>query len=445
MKLPQVAPDFNGALQNILNNGRIQAVLQLADRLKVENKYLHWDEIRRRQAHSGFTHIEWWVALKLKRTAVYRQMPLRTKDGSLFNYYITDIVQELLHKIDSGAGGVIGMPDPAINSQVRDQYVVSSLIEEAITSSQLEGAVSTREVAKDMIQSGRKPRDSSEQMIMNNFLTMKQIMDIKDQELTPDLVLRIHRHVTENTLDKPDAAGRFRTDDEKIRVLDSEGVIHHTPPLAGELDQRMREMCDFANGKIPSQFIHPVVRAVMLHFWLAYDHPFYDGNGRTARALFYWFMLRSGYWLFEFISISSILVKSPAKYARSFLYTETDENDLNYFIISQVMVINRAIKELHLYIERKQKELHDVGVQMKYIRKFNYRQQALISYALRHPLQEYTIASHQCSHNIAYATARADLMGMSNADLFNQAKRGKAIVFEAKIDLKERLQKLSEN
>jgi Fic family protein len=61
---------------------------------------------------------------------------------------------------------------------------------------------------------------------------------------------------------------------------------------------------------------------------LGYEHPFEDGNGRTARALFYWSMLNQGFWLTEFLTVSKILRKAPAKYARSFLYTEQDSNDL---------------------------------------------------------------------------------------------------------------------
>jgi len=443
MKLPQPAPDFDAIFQQIAEDNRFRPVLQLADRLRTETRYLHWDEIRWRPVRSGFTYEEWWAALKLKRKAAYRQIPLLDKSGKAFSYYIADVVQELLHDIDSGAGGFIGIPDPITNPQTRDRYVVSSLIEEAITSSQLEGAVATREVAKEMIKSGRKPRDRSEQMILNNFFTMKYIMEIKDQDLTAKLVFDIHRHVTANSLEKPDAAGRFRTDDELIRVTDSEGLVYHDPPSADELDARMVQMCDFANGRSPKAFVHPVIRSILLHFWLAYDHPFYDGNGRTARALFYWSMLRSGYWLFEFVSISSILVKAPAKYARSFLYTETDENDLNYFIIHQTEIISRAIKELHAYIERKRKQVLDVEAQLKYLRRLNHRQQALMIHALRHPFQEYKIASHQRSHGIAYGTARADLLELVELDLLEQGKRGKAMVFEANPQLQERLKELS--
>jgi Fic family protein len=379
----------------------------------------------------------------MRRRAAYRPLPLRDKEDRPFRYFLTDGVQELLHEIDSGAGGFIGMPGPIANPETRDRYVVSSVIEEAITSSQLEGAVSTREVAKEMIKSGRKPHDRSEQMILNNFRTMQQIRELKDRRLTPGLVFEIHRLVTEDTLDKPGTAGRFRTAEERVRVTDPDGAIHHDPPSAGELGARMQGMCDFANRKTPKTFVHPVIRAIVLHFWLAYDHPFYDGNGRTARALFYWSMLRSGFWLFEYVSISRILVQAPSRYARSFLYTETDDNDLNYFVIYQAEVIHRAIKDLHAYIERKQQEVHDVEARLRYMKQLNHRQQALVMHALRHPAQEYTIASHRLSQDIAYGTARSDLLDLAALGLLERRQRGKAMVFEARAQLEARLQDLS--
>ncbi|MCA1809233.1 MAG: Fic family protein [Kiritimatiellia bacterium] len=444
MKTPQIPPDFGALLKQTLKTNRIEQVLRLADLMQPEDSYLHWDELRRRPARKGFSHEEWWLALKLKRRAAYKQVPLLDKDGTPFSYFTTDVVQELLHGIDSGAGGFIGIPEPVTNAQTRDRYVISSLIEEAITSSQLEGAAATREVAKEMIKSGRRPQDNSEQMILNNFITMRHIIDMKDEPLTPDLIFQINRLVTENTLDKPEASGRLRNSDELVKVVDKlEGTIFHDPPSAAELDARMQQMCDFANGKTPKTFMHPAVRAIILHFWMGFDHPFYDGNGRTARALFYWAMLRSGYWLFQYISISSILVKAPAKYGKSFLYSETDDNDLNYFIIYQTQVVNRAIKELHAYIDRKREEVKDVEAKLRFTRELNHRQQALIMHALRHPLHEYTVESHRTSHGSAYGTARSDLLDLYEKGLLTQKTRGRTMVFSAIADLGGKLKELS--
>jgi Fic family protein len=443
MKLPKSPPDFAKLFAHIYENKRLSEVMRLSDRLHSERDYYHWDELRHHSVHQGFSHEEWWCALKMKRKAAYRELPLLDKKGHPFRFFIPDTVQKLLHDIDFGAGAYIGMPDPITNPQTRDRYVISSLIQEAITSSQLEGAVTTREVAKELIRTGRSPQDKSERMILNNYLTMQEIIRIKDQPMSVPLLLEIHRRVTDQTLDNATASGRFRHPDEPVRVMDGEGQIHHDPPVSEELLERAQKLCDFANGKTPSLFVPPVIRAIILHFWLAYDHPFVDGNGRTARALFYWSMLHQGFWLFEFISISNILLKAPAQYARAFLYSETDDNDLNYFILHEADVIRRAIEALHDYIERKRKETTTDESRLRVLRQLTHRQQALMIHALRHPNQEYTVASHQRSHGAAYATARADLLGLVGMALLVQRKRGRLLVFEPVHDLSSRLESLS--
>jgi Fic family protein len=347
-----------------------------------------------------------------------------------------------LHQIDVGAGRSLGVPEPITNPQTRDHYLIRSLIEEAITSSQLEGAVTTREVAKEMIRTGRPPRDTSERMILNNYLTMRRITELKKEPLSPALVFDIHKLVTDKTLDDPTAAGRFRRTDEVRVVGDDFGVVFHEPPPASELPGRLRAMCDFANAQTPAFFVHPAIRAIILHFWLAYDHPFVDGNGRTARALFYWAMLHEDYWLFEFISISNILRKAPVQYGLSFLHSETDDNDLTYFIVAQTKVIRRAIEELHAYIDRKTTEVRQVEAQLRALNLFNHRQADLIRHALKHPYQEYTIASHGKSHNVVYQTARTDLLDLQSRGILEPKKRGKKIVFTASADLTERLKKM---
>jgi Fic family protein len=441
MRIPQTPPKWIDLMAE-LKPERMVELFSLKREAKTQRHYLHWDKLRRYTPPTGASHREWWLVQKLSRMDALKPVPLKNKIQAPFQFAITDLVMEELHQIDLGAGGLASTPEQITNPQTRDRYLVSSLMEEAITSSQLEGAVTTRAVAKEMIRSGRKPRDNSEQMILNNYAAMQSIRTLKASALSPNLVFQIHRLVTEKTLDDSTAAGRFRRADEKRVVGDDEGQVYHDPPRAEELTERMAAMCAFANGETPGYFVHPAVRAIILHFWLAYDHPFVDGNGRTARALFYWAMLHSGYWLFEFISISSILRKAPVKYGRSFLYTETDDNDLTYFIIAQTQVIRRAIRELHSYIERKTAELKDVESHMRALDLFNHRQVEIIRHALKHPGQRYTFTSHQKSHNVVYQTARTDLLDLGERGVLEKRKKGKQMVFIAPLDLSARLLKL---
>lgn len=410
--------------------------------LSPRGKYLHWDKLRRYPPPEGLSHEEWWYAIRITRGRQARKTSLFDEKGKPFTYVLADPIPEVLHQIDQGAGGYIRMPDQITNPDTRDQYYINSLVQEAITSSQLEGAATTRVVAKEMIRTGRAPRDKSEQMILNNFRTMQQIGKLKKEPLSKQVILDLHRIATEKTLSDDSSAGRFRSTNEPVVVADMYNEVFHTPPPAEQLEERMAAMCDFANGTTPSEFIHPVLRSIVLHFWLAYDHPFVDGNGRVARAVFYWSMLRHNYWLFEFVSISQIILQAPIKYARAFLYTETDDNDLTYFIIHQLDVIRRAMNELHAYIERKTAALQAIESRLRGITVLNHRQQALVSHALRHPQQRYTFRSHQMSHNVVYETARTDLLDLERRGLLVSRKVGRTWHFTPVHDLEERLSTL---
>src|SRR5690606_30362272 len=311
-------------------------------------------------------------------------------------------------------------------------------------SSQLEGAATTTQVAKDMLRSGRAPRDYGERMIVNNFRTMRELKRWLGQPLTPDVVFEMHRMLTDGTLKNPGAAGRFRLADEDIVVEDEMGTVLHVPPSAAELPQRLQALCDFANqGDDGDYFIHPVVRAIAIHFMIGYDHPFVDGNGRTARALFYWSMLRAGFWMTEYFSISSILKKAPAQYTRAYMHSESDDGDASYFVAHQLDVLLKAIDGVHAYIARKQQAQLEAQALLrpgsKLARRLNHRQRALLLNALKNPGKAYTIAVHQRTHDIVYDTARSDLTGLVDAKLMQRDKLGKAHVFVARPDLAEKL------
>jgi Fic family protein len=437
MKIPRI-PDNSQPIWT-LPQPRLTQILELVRSPIVRGKYLHWDKLRHRRPPEGISHEEWWKAIKFHRMTGAKQVPLADRMGQRFSYNIVDPIPEQLHSIDLGTGGLVQMPEQIVNPESRDQYCVSSLIDEAVTSSQLEGATTTRHIARELIRTGRQPLDRSERMILNNFWAMRRIRDIRHEKLTPELVFEIHQIVTDKALDDSSAAGRFRTDAERVRVERIDGEVFHEPPAAGSLEQRMESMCEFASPEPEDSFIHPVIRSIVLHFWLSYDHPFVDGNGRTARALFYWSMLNHNYWLAEYISISQIIRKSAIAYGRAFLYTETDGNDLTYFILYHLRVIRLAVAELHRYLARKTQQIRNVEARLKGMDLLNYRQRMLVSHALRHTGQRYTIESHRLSHNVVYETARTDLLDLKDKGLLEATKVGKGYVFYPVQNLEKKL------
>ncbi|MFQ5678269.1 MAG: Fic family protein [Gemmatimonadota bacterium] len=445
MKLPPKPPTLDELFNDSDVVKAVNRILSDGSGPEANGKYYHWEKLIHLEPPKNLTHRQWWFGLKYSRRQIAKGIPLRDTDDGAFSYAMTDGVLRLVHRVDRDASGRIEISEQVTNRETRDRYIVHSLIQEAITSSQLEGASTTVEQAKEMLRTGRKPVDRSERMIFNNFLAMRHVRQFTDQPLTPELVLELQEIVTRDTLDDSRAGGRFRTSSDDIVVSDSlTGRVLHRPPPAEDLEKRVVLMCDFANDRSEDEFVHPVVRAIILHFWLGYDHPFVDGNGRTARALFYWSMLSQGYWLAEYVSISRILRAAPAKYARSFLYTETDENDLTYFILYQLRVIERAIDELHRYLQKKVAEVRQIERLIRKSAELNHRQLALLSHALKHPDARYTIESHRSSHNVVYQTARMDLLDLEDNGVLEKRKMGRTYYFSPVRNLADRLRNLDE-
>jgi len=445
VKLPVSPPPLDAILTALITEdvNRFNALTRAGLGPAPGGKYRHWDTFRHAPPLSGFSSEEQWVAVKLARRALYRTLPLTDSTGQPFHYALPNVALEMLHRVDRYAAGNIQAGSQVTSSATRDTYLFRSIVEEAITSSQLEGASTTRKVAKAMIQEGRAPRTRSERMILNNYEAMRFILRNKDERLTPEIVMELQRMLTEGTLDEPDGAGRFRLASEDIVIEDETGTLRHAPPPADQLERRMKLMCDFANASDTEEFMPPAVRAILLHLWLAYDHPFVDGNGRTARALFYWSMARQGYWLCEYVSISRILKKARGQYARSYLYTESDDNDATYFILYQLRVLLRGIDELHTYLARKASEMHKAEEMVRKARALhvdlNPRQLALINHALNHRFARYTVESHRKSHDVSYESARSDLLKLADHGLLDVAKKGRAFVFSPQADLRKKL------
>lgn len=411
-------------------------------------EYLHWDKLRHLDPPRGLSDREWWLQIKLGRVADMRLLPLTGVDGLGFTYCLPDRALKHLHQIDQRLAGAVGM-DAVVTSerQAGRRFLVNSRMEEAIRSSQLEGATTSRQVAQELLRSGREPRDLGERMVANNYRALQFMREDIGQQLTPEAVLELHRVVAEGTLADSAAAGRLqRPGEDRVAVFyrDADEAPIHRPPAAELLPERLQLLCDFANQSDDSEpFVPPVVRAILVHFWLAYDHPFVDGNGRTARILFFWMLRTRGYWLAEYLPISRLLRAAPAQYTRAFLETETDEGDTTYFILHQLGVIERAIADLDAYVQRKVAEQRDLQRMLDDVDDLNGRQLVLLTHALKHPDHDYTFAGHARSHRVTHETARADLGGLAERDLLIRQRRGRSYVFEAAPDLPRRLKDLA--
>ena len=376
--------------------------LQLNGTLKaIQDEYLYWDKVKYKS--KDINPVDLWNAVKLHRKINSNAV---TFGQYRFFYVVTDYLQRALHQFDMHIGGTLGSNIEIAESD-KTKYIISSIMEEAISSSQMEGANTTRKKAKEMIQKEQKPKNKSEQMIMNNFITMKHIVQHKNEDITPEKILYIHKLMSNKTLDEIEDEGRFRDNNEVHVVNHINSEIVHTPPTNDELEKLINDLCFFFNND-SKDFIHPIIKGCIIHFMVGWIHPFTDGNGRTARALFYWYMLKKGYWLTEYLSISRIIKDTKNQYEKAYLYSENDENDLSYFITYHVKTMEKAFDALKEYINRKQKEVFQAAKFMK-IPLVNERMAQILKILNDDSDRILNIKEIENRFNISNYTARTDL------------------------------------
>jgi Fic family protein len=399
---------------------------------RAQERYLPWDEFRFKSWVPEKKE-EVWSLVKLLRKFSNIKTPIKDENGNYFSFDPRSHVQ-FLHQVDLELGGsFLGIED--FSESDKRRFIKRNLIEEAIASSQLEGANTSREVAKKMLKEGRAPRNKSEQMIVNNHETMLWIeSDLKNEILSLEVLKELHRRIAFNTIDNKFLGALRETYDVSgnklvVKPWDDETVAYVTPSREF-VEAELPRFLKFANDEDGGTFIHPLFKAIMVHFWLALLHPFEDGNGRLARTLFYWYMLRKQYWAFSYLSISEKIKKSPIQYAMAFIYSEQDDNDMNYFIWYNISKIRLARKEFEKYVRAKVAENIKISRITQGDNNLNERQINLLQYLSRDE-QKYTSLSEYQNANsdIGKVTASMDLRRLVECGFLTKMKRGRNVYY----------------
>ena len=319
--------------------------------------YLHWNKFRfKRPFPEGLSREEAWAIIKAHRLSVSKGLPFMAKGGQPIHVCITDPLHATVGRITAHRKLVVsGLPEQP-NPQLKDDlksYGLKALIDEAYYSAVIEGAITTRKEARAIIRESRSPQTKSERMIVNNYLAGMQMVEWANEPMTPQRLCEIQAVLTRDTLENEADSGQFRTEMVYVRD-DSRQEVVHTPPDAETIPERMEDLCRFANYENDEDPIPTLVRACLLHYQLAYDHPFGDGNGRTARWLFLWRLLKCPeYWWVAMLSISRMTNHSKQDYYDAFLLAESDDFDATYLVRHQLTAMEREMDRFADFLTRR--------------------------------------------------------------------------------------------
>lgn len=391
-------------------------------------RYLHYDQLYRRLSDRA-ARAAVWSAFKFKRRSTAQRFNLADQ-AVMFN--LTAKINTAMSQVDRLAyarNGELSEEDAA-------SYLMAQLImEEAISSSQLEGAATTSRVAMELLAVGRAPRNEDESMIMGNWRLMQHIVTMGDAPLTRHDILAIHHIACADINDEKYHPGEVRLNND-IFVAGRDGEIIHQTPDFQRLDGMLDDLCQQVQC-LEAQGVHPLLVACILHFAIGYIHPFSDGNGRTARGLFYHHLIRRGYSAFRYISISKLLKAAAVKYGISYLYTETDDMDLTYFIQFQCEVVMRAVNAFTEQLTTLHRERAQMTKWVEANLTLSRGELDIMAMALHAPGSLLSAVGVKTRLGIADNTARSRLKSLAERGILRPLKEGKGTVYQAPVSLRK--------
>jgi Fic family protein len=406
----------------------LPAYMDLHSPVDKKGRYLPFEELCRRFPKALDAQLAWSVVRDARRSQLTQLAPFNQYLSS-FDYFVSPAIQQanLLIEQHTSLSSVEWMAQQLGEGEGFKQVLESLVKDEAISSSQLEGAATTTRVARDFLLNERQPESLSEKMILGNFRLMQAAWSEKDKPLSLALIKQLHHIGMSDIDDEKYQPGQLRTTDDVV-VVDASGEVVHTPPLAKELEQRLEFVVSWLNDMEPSSSASAFVIASALHFAIGFEHPFHDGNGRLARALFYWVMFKQGYHAFRYISISALLNEAPVQYGKSYIHTETDEMDMTYFIGYQSKIVIRAVEKFlqdFSALDNKYRNFKAVLASSKYYAQANENQRTVIILVHNIGIKKVTANWVQLMMGCSYNTAVSIINGLVKLGIFKRDKVGR--------------------
>jgi hypothetical protein len=403
-----------------MNESTQSSLVQWLPRL-AEQPYWHPDQIRNHPAPDGLRHDQWLPLLKCLRLSVLRELPFADAEGRVFRVAATTEMQRALHALDTASQGLSS--DTVLGRERLAACATVAMEEEALASVALSSAGWSHPQMVAVLRQGQPASTDPEKRAVRLHKILRRLPDLAARPITPSALAALNRQLVggDSTVEE----GPLRQPDGKT--------------------ERMAQLCDFAEGRsVTSTFLHPLVRAVAAAFWLDLDRPFEHGNGRTARCLIYWVALRCGYPVVETLALSAAML--AAKHSLTHLKDQvlTDEADLTYYMLPWIKAMEYALAAAKEHLVKDEAELSASRHHWNLNGVLNPRQEDIVLRALSSPDMLFTIEDHRAAHDLAYATARADLLRLEQLGLMVKLQRGKSFCFRTAEDWMIKLKRLSD-
>jgi Fic family protein len=402
--------------------------------------YLDWDELTRRPLPPGLSAEDTWRLLTMIRRFGGTEFPIPDIQGRVWWYTLTREASLCVDAIERYCRADSTVHRAVLHRHGR-RLLVASRIRETVAVCQLDGVVVSAQDAENLLMTGRTARNATERLVLNAHALLYEVDALYDEPFSPEMLRGLYARL----LDGVDVS--------QIERREAQHGLRENPeqnPFGPEESEKVvRQFCAYANGQTgdPSEPVAMKAHVTLNvgHFWgFLPDYP-----GIIGRCLFRLYSARHGYPVLGYLPISSTyLAWTQGRMSSALVRFESlptprsasdTKGDYTADALTYLQLTVAALDELLMSIDHARRRDAQVRSALEHDIEVNYRQRSIISQALAESEIEFRIREHQTTHNVVYATARADLMDLVERGYLCQEQRGKAFVFLPTPDLIERL------
>jgi Fic family protein len=364
-----------------------------------------------------------WTILDFARRVCAHEITLGTVDSRWF--IPTPEILRYLHEIDTLAFGRLSTALDRLGDE-QQRFASQTLMDETTAACLMPDESKSFQDVREFLGHGTKPRTRTERLVVNFYTTMRDVPRLASDPLGMDAVLQVQRMLTRGLCAEGECTALRRKNIPRRTTVDRWPGAHQAP-LACEVEPMLTRTLAAAERDEP--WSHPLVRGLLLYFSLLNLRPFELGDVGLERAVFQIHMHRAGYPVLQLMPISQVLLHRYGEYARK--WPAENHGDLTGFVSWALESVWRALETLGRNIDARVAETERLRSQLRFDPTLNHRQRTVLGRAIRLPGATFYIDYHRRSYDIAYSTARADLIGLVDRGYMRVQRQGHAYMFTA--------------
>ncbi|MBO9618949.1 MAG: Fic family protein [Niabella sp.] len=369
--------------------------------LQINNSYLDWEKVQHMTLQPACLTNEaiWKAALTARAQGATREVQM---GNVTLTWSVPNDTEQILHDLDvqvAGGKSIGEVMDPKNDHR----YIINALIDETMASAQLAGFTVTKKMVKELLLKKKPAANNTEQTLVNLYKCLQKVKEWSNDAVTEAKLQELHQLLTRDTI-KLKGIGRYRTNN-KFDGANIEGPTYKAAD-AKKLKAHMQWLETFINENKSPFYIHPLLKACIIEYLITSLRPFKDANGRLARLVRYWYLLKQGYWVLEYMPVSNVIIKLKPQYHKSFAQVQANE-DLGYFIHFILQSVRMSYRSLKDGLQRTNRE-KEQNPFVK-IEGLNNRQAAALQWIKEDGEKIITIRELRSGFGVSKETARTDL------------------------------------